>query len=58
MVKQIRGQILFPLKEVIGVGQQLIVHFDEDIMDKKGHHYPTQVMAIFTLRHNRILKWE
>jgi hypothetical protein len=56
--KNIRGKIHFPLLEMIGVGNKLIVHFDEDISDNNGVYYPTNVMAIFTLNNGKIEQWE
>jgi hypothetical protein len=56
--KHIRGKIRFPLQEIIGVGNKLIVRFDEDIYDNQGIDYPANVMAIFTLHNGRIQRWE
>ncbi len=56
--KSITGKIRFPLLEVIGVNNKLIVHFDEDIHDNNGNYYPANVMAIFTLQNNKIQLWE
>ncbi len=56
--KNIIGKIRFPLLEVIGVDNKLIVHFDEDIHDKHGNDYPANVIAIFTLQNNKIQQWE
>ena len=56
--KNIRGEIKFPLLEIIGVGDRLIVRFDENISDYHGGQYPSNVIAIFTLRNNKIWKWE
>lgn len=56
--KSIIGKIRFPLLEVIGVDNKLIVRFDEDIHDKNGNYYPANVMAIFTLQNNKIQQWE
>ncbi len=56
--KKIIGKIRFPLLEVISVDNKLIAHFDEDIRDNNGNSYPAHVIAIFTLKNNRIQKWE
>jgi hypothetical protein len=56
--KMIRGQIKFPLLAMIGTNDQLVVRFDEDISDYHGGHYPSNVMAIFTLRNGRIWRWD
>jgi ketosteroid isomerase-like protein len=57
--KNIIGQIIFPLHEVIYADNTLVAYFDEDIRDKKtGQHYPAQVIALFTLQHNKIERWE
>lgn len=56
--KTIKGNIRFPLHEIIGVDNKLIVHFDEDIYDGHGTYYPTNVIAIFTLHNNKIQRWE
>jgi hypothetical protein len=56
--KNIRGQIKFPFLEIIGVGGRLIVRFDENISDNQGRQYPGNVIAIMTLRHGKIWKWE
>ena len=56
--KNIRGQIKFPFLEIIGVNDRLIVRFDENISDSHGGQYPSNVIAIFTLRNNKIWKWE
>lgn len=56
--KSIVGKIHFPLLEVIGVDNKLIINFDEDIYDKNGNNYPANVMAIFTLQDNKIKEWK
>ena len=56
--KNIRGQIKFPLLEIIGVNDQLVVRFDENISDYHGGQYPSNVIAIFTLRNGKIWKWD
>lgn len=56
--KSILGQIKFPLFEVIGADDRLVVRFDEDISDNQGKQYPTNVIAIFTLRNGKIWRWE
>lgn len=56
--KHIFGKVLFPLLEVIPAGDKLIVRFDEDIHTQNGTHYPTNVMAIFTIHNGRIKRWE
>lgn len=56
--KNIRGQIQFPLIEMIGVSDRLVVRFDENISDDHGEQYPSNVIAIFTLRNGKIWKWE
>lgn len=56
--KNIQGQIKFPFLEIIGVDNRLIVRFDEDISDKRGVKYPSNVIAIFTLRNGKIWKWD
>lgn len=56
--KAILGKIRFPLLEIIGVDNTLIVRFDEDIYDKNGNYYPTNVMGIFTLHNGKIQRWE
>ena len=56
--KNIRGNIRFPLLEIMSSGNRVIAHFDEDIDDNHGNRYPTAVMAIFTLHQGRIQKWE
>lgn len=58
VTKNIRGKIRFPLREVMGVDNKLIVQFDEDIYDNNGNYYPTNVMAIFTVHEDRIQQWE
>lgn len=56
--KNIRGNIRFPLLEVMRIDNKLIIHFDEDIYDNNGTYYPTNVMAIFTLHNGKIQRWE
>ena len=56
--KKIRGQIKFPLLEIIGINDRLAVRFDENISDHHGKEYPSNVIAIFTLRNNKLWKWE
>lgn len=56
--KVIAGQIKFPLLEIIGVGNTLIVRFDEDVYDNQKNHYPTNVIAIFTIQNGKIQRWE
>lgn len=56
--KKIIGKIRFPLLEVMSVNNKLIVHFNEDIHDSKGGYYPANVIAIFTLKNNKIQRWE
>ncbi|MBS0351611.1 MAG: nuclear transport factor 2 family protein [Proteobacteria bacterium] len=56
--KNIRGQIKFPFLEIIGVDDRLIVRFDENISDNHGGQYPSNVIAIFTLRNGKIWKWD
>ena len=56
--KNIRGKIHFPLLEVIGVGNKLVVRFDEDIYDNNETNYPANVIAIFTIYRGKISRWE
>lgn len=56
--KSIVGKIRFPLLEIIGVDNKLVVRFDEDIHDNHGNNYPANVIAIFTLDKGRIQRWE
>jgi ketosteroid isomerase-like protein len=56
--KSIRGQIKFPLLEIISVNDQLVVRFDEDVTDNSGKQYPSNVLAIFTLRNGKIWQWD
>lgn len=48
----------FPLLKIISVGDTIVVHFNVDIYDKNGNYFPSNAVAIFTLKNNRILKWE
>jgi len=36
----------------------LVVRFDEDVSDYQGRQYPSQVIAVFTLRNGKIQRWE
>lgn len=56
--KSIIGHINFPLLEVMSAGNKVMVHFDENITDNYGNHYPTNVIAIFKLKNNKIRRWE
>jgi hypothetical protein len=58
IIKHIRGEIRFPLLEVMSVGNKVVVRFDEDIYDNNEINYPATVMAIFTLDKGRIRQWE
>lgn len=54
----IHGKFRFPLLEAVSVGNKVIVRFDEDIYDNQGIYYPAKVIAIFTVDHGKIQKWE
>lgn len=54
----IRGNIRFPLLEVMSIDNKLIVYFNEDIYDNNGVSYPATTMAIFTIDNGRIQQWE
>lgn len=56
--KHIRGKILFPLLEMMSIGNKIILNFKEDIYDNNGNYYPANVMAIITLYKDRIQQWE
>lgn len=56
--KNIRGKIQFPFIEMIGVSDRLVVRFDENISDAHGKQYPSNVISIFTLRNDKIWKWD
>lgn len=56
--KSIIGKIRFPLLEIMSVENKVIVRFDEDIHDNNKKNYPANVIAIFTLKDNKIQKWE
>lgn len=43
---------------MIGVSDRLVVRFNENISDDHGEQYPSNVIAIFTLRNGKIWKWE
>ena len=34
------------------------MHFNEDIRDNHGNAYPSNVIAIFTLKNGKIQRWE
>ncbi len=56
--QSITGKIRFPLAYAIGTNDKLIVRFDEDLRDNNGNNYPVNVMAIFTLKDNKIERWD
>ena len=56
--KTIRGEILFPLLDVMSKKNKIVVHFNEDIRDNHGNDYPTNVIAIFTVKNGKIQRWE
>jgi hypothetical protein len=56
--QHLRGRILFPLKQIIIDGQSIVVRYDLLVKDDKNKSYLMNDMAIFSLHHHRISRWE
>jgi hypothetical protein len=53
----LKGKIDFPLIEVLGAGNKIVVRYDLDVYDD-NEHYHMNDMAIFTLQRGKIARWE